>query len=281
MRKRRVAMYGDKAASQTRRPRLAGRICLLASTCCLLVFFGSTQIASAAKPVGPTGPTGPTGPAGATGATGPAGATGPQGVTGAAGAPGATGPAGKTGATGATGTVAKTLGIGQQERGGWSATINVSAGGPQSQASGVVSFPIPLSVKQGVSNIPPAKTGLHVRYMNEKEVEEPETHPGCTGNVQEPNAEPGWLCVYQGATAENGSLATEWKEAGFYAVQNLAGEGCLLAGANQPLACRSDMNFQIGALVTFRTNTFNEPPTAIPAAAALTAQGSWAVTAKE
>jgi hypothetical protein len=43
-------------------------------------------------------------------------------------------------------------------------------------------------------------------------------------------------------------------------------------------------SFQLGGFVVFRTKTFNEPPlprTTIPAAAELTAMGTWAVRAIE
>jgi hypothetical protein len=120
---------------------------------------------------------------------------------------------------------------------------------------------------------------MKVRYLTEVEVFEAEAHPECVGSAQEPFAAEGWLCIYQGATAEPGSLKPEWKEAGFHAFQNAAGEGCLpaLAEGSGVLTCIGSKNLQIGGLVVFRTKTFKEPPTTVPAAAALTAAGSWAV----
>jgi Collagen triple helix repeat (20 copies) len=118
MRQRREDTYGNKAAQQACRSRLAGRLCLLASTLCLLVFFSSAQLASATKPAccgGPTGPTGASGPTGATGKEGPKGVTGAAGAPGEKGATGATGAEGKegigsgtTGATGAAGAAGAT-----------------------------------------------------------------------------------------------------------------------------------------------------------------------------
>jgi hypothetical protein len=170
------------------------------------------------------------------------------------------------------------LAAGKTEKGTWATQINVSTGGPQEQAASPIPFQIPLSETQGFN--------LNVRYMNETEVLSPEEHLECAGNAVEPAAAPGWLCVFQGATAENGALKSEWKEAGFFAVENAAGETCELNKLTPPeavLKCKGikTENFQIGGSVVFRTSTFKEPPTTVPAAAALTASGSWAVTAKE
>ncbi len=148
----------------------------------------------------------------------------------------------------------RTLAPGASESGGWSASIQVPAGGPQAQADGVVSFPIAL-------NEIPDKN--HAKYLNEKEVAEPGSVPGCNGSANAPLAEPGYLCVYLGATAIQGSLESEWKNAGFYALEDFAGN---IKGG------------KLGELVVFRTTTFSEVPTTIPAAASLTAAGSWSVT---
>jgi hypothetical protein len=160
--------------------------------------------------------------------------------------------------------------------GTWSASLSVPAGGRQIQADATIAFPIPLSGNQA--------TKLKVRYMNEAEALEPIEHPECTGTAQEPNAQEGWLCIYQGATATYGTLNTEWKEAGFFAVQNGAGETCVptFPAASGVLTCKAEENFQLGGLVAFRTKTFREePPTTIPVEATLSAAGTWAVRAKE
>jgi len=259
----------------------------------LLVFFSSAAVSMAKPPQGATGPTGATGATGATGPTGAAGANGTNGATGATGATGGvgvglTGGTGATGATGPTGptgpggtsreTAAGTLAPGKTERGTWATQLSIPAGAPQTQAAAPIPFQIPLSEKQGFN--------LNVRYMNETEVLNPEEHLECAGNAVEPAAAPSWLCVFQGATAENGALATEWKEAKFFAVENAAGETCELNKLTPPeavLKCKGikTENFQIGGSVVYRTNTFKEPPTTVPAAAALSASGSYAVTAKE
>ena len=269
------------------------RLWLIASALGLLVFFSSAAVSMAKPPSGATGPTGatgatgatgPTGAAGANGATGATGATGPAGATGAAGANGSNGIVGLTGPTGPAGgsgreTAAGTLAVGKSEKGAWGASINVNAGGLQQQDIGAFSFAIPLSEKQSLK--------LKVRYLNETEVLTPEEHPECLGNVQEPVAAPAWLCVYQGATAEFGSLSTEWKEARFFAVAPVNGESCepIAPATSGVLKCKGieQENFGPGALVEYRTTTFANAgvPTTIPAAASLAAAGSWAVTAKE
>jgi hypothetical protein len=147
-----------------------------------------------------------------------------------------------------------TLAPGKMETGGWSASINVPAGGPQAQVDGVISYPIRLS------EVPTTV------YLSERQVEAPGTVAGCEGSANRPIAQEGYLCVYQGATANNGSIESEWKNAKFFALEDFAGN---IRGG------------KLGELVVFRTTTFTEPPTTLPAAAALTAAGSWAVTAKQ
>jgi hypothetical protein len=152
-------------------------------------------------------------------------------------------------------------------------------GAPQTQASGPFSFQIPLSEAQG------SKSKLKIRYKNETQVLNPTEFPECVGNAQEPVAAEGWFCIYQGATGEFGSLSTEWKEASFFAVANGAGETCTPAVAKTAglLTCKGEENLQLGGFVEFRTDTFKNDgtPVTIPAAAALTAAGTWAVRAKE
>jgi hypothetical protein len=166
---------------------------------------------------------------------------------------------------------------GQQIQGTWSASLAVPAAGPQIQAMAGIQFQIPVKTAQSHK--------LKLRYKNETQVLNPTEFPECSGNAQEPNAEEGWFCIYQGATAEFGSLSTEWKEASFFAVENAAGETCLPAVAKTAglLTCKSEEQFQLGGFVVFRTNTFKNDgtPVTIPNAAALTAAGSWAVRAKE
>jgi hypothetical protein len=238
---------------------------------------------------GATGEAGPTGPAGANGTNGAIGARGETGATGPSGGPaGPTGPTGPegSGGTGGTGLAGCTPALaelgdtklpcltkGQQEQGTWSASIAIPMGGPQVEASGAISFPFPLDEA--------SRELMKVRYMDETEVLSPTEHEECVGSSVEPVATEGWLCVYQGATATEGSLKTEWKEAGFYAVLDPQADTCKPEAGKESgvLNCTGAKNFQIGALVAFRTKTFKEPPTVLPAAAVLSAGGSWAVRA--
>jgi hypothetical protein len=131
-------------------------------------------------------------------------------------------------------------------------------------------LPIPLSEKQGLN--------VKVRYLNEREVEEVTKRLECPGNTQQPEAAEGWLCIFQGDTALTGSLESEWSNAGFKRVTDLAGNAAL-----------STTNFSRGALVVYRTNEFKEEVgkctsvavCTIAKAATLNAAGSFAVTAKE
>ena len=164
-----------------------------------------TSLATAAKskakpkakagPRGPAGPKGATGAAGATGATGPAGATGATGPAGAGtlGATGATGPEGPTGPQGPPGTTGftKTLPKGETENGDWAIEADLSGTGLETgSASTSVSFDIPLAA---------APEAVYVAPPTEKEEEKgefPSDPIGCTGNVEEPGAEAGHLCVF-------------------------------------------------------------------------------------
>jgi hypothetical protein len=250
MHKRSDAVSSTKKAARPGR-RGSARF-LIVSVLGLLVLFGSAQVASAAEVPVPEllkGATGPTGPAGPEGKEGAKGVTGPTGSGGGGGS--------------ARETEAGKLASGKSETGTWSANLQVAAGAPQAQADGAISFPITLPAKILAAN---------VKYLNEKQVGEPGSIPGCIGSGQEPIAEPGFLCVYQGATATVGSLESEWKEAKFFGLEDPVGNLNMNA-AGKPSGL-------IGELVVFRTNTFTEAPSTIPAAASLTAAGSWAVTAK-
>jgi hypothetical protein len=149
----------------------------------------------------------------------------------------------------------------KSESGGWSATISVPIGGPQTQADGVVSFPIPLARGEKVK----------FTYRNEREAIEPKAP--CLGSVNEPVAEPGNLCIYRGG-AGFGSNENEDKNAKFVQFEDLFGETVKETGeANSG---------DLGVLIVFRTNEFALEGTHQPLAkeAKLTAAGSWAVTAK-
>jgi hypothetical protein len=151
---------------------------------------------------------------------------------------------------------AATLVGGNSETGGWSALIDVPAGGPQAQAMGVVSYPIPLAQRPLVV------------YRNEVQTESPT--PPCVGSVTEPIALPGYLCVYR--TGNFGSREAQDKNAKFFGFQDLAGNATTNGAEEGGL---------LGELIVFRTNEFNaEHPITISKEAALFAAGSWAVTAK-
>jgi hypothetical protein len=138
--------------------------------------------------------------------------------------------------------------------------MNVATGGLQSEAQAAITFTCPL----GEAGIPKS----HVIYIPEGKVLEPGSVPGCNGSNNEPLAEPGFICVYQGETATLGSLETEWQNAKFFKLFDSSGN----TGKGGP----------IGEMVTYRTTTYKEglPKTTIPAAAALTAGGSYSVTAE-
>ena len=227
-------------------------------------------------PTGATGPTGPTGPAGGgTGGSGTTGATGPEGPEGKAGPTGPTGPAG--GGTGGTGSSEATsfgkLASGKQETGYWSATISAIKGGPQVEAVGAVSFPIPL--------------GASVKTIYRTEAESESPAAPCAGAPDNPTAEKGFLCVYRGF-AGIGSKESEDKFA--------ANQPCLSAGGTLNSECvffesakggpieeTSPEAGKLGVGVVFRTKPFNEtgtgPPATLTENSYLIAKGSWAVRA--
>jgi hypothetical protein len=133
--------------------------------------------AGSAGPAGATGPAGVQSPAGPAGAQGPAGTAGAKGETGPKGEPGAKGEKGIQGEKGTTGFT-ETLPSGKTEKGTWSYGMT-SAESVVSTAS--ISFVIPLAK---------APT-LHF-------VETEGADPECPGNVEEPSADKGDLCVYLG-----------------------------------------------------------------------------------
>ncbi len=197
-----------------------------------------TATTAKAKPKTKAGPRGPAGPKGATGATGPAGpagAIGPAGATGPAGAGGPQGPAGPTGATGpqgpqgnegkagANGTTGftKTLPSGDTETGVWSVFL---AEGQETFIP--LSFNIPLTNELGEGNVFVAPN---------KE---------CPGTAEEPEAEPGALCVYEGVNAhtEIKSIEKPYLEAaggrGSGGGAGRSGAALYLAGTGTPAIAR-------------------------------------------
>jgi hypothetical protein len=133
---------------------------------------------------------GKTGKAGTNGVQGPAGPAGPQGPAGANGkdgAPGKDGTNGTDGTNGINGTTGftETLPKGKTLEGEWT----LGSASPPPELGGVVigsvSFGIPLAA---------APTAV---YVKEKEA----TPAGCSGSVEDPGAEKGFLCVF--ASQEN------------------------------------------------------------------------------
>jgi hypothetical protein len=112
------------------------------------------------------------------GKTGPAGPRGPQGPEGPAGANGAPGPTGPPGPSGTDATLPDTLPSGRTERGGWGFGNGVDAAGRAGE--GDVIYPLPLAASPTVrliqaGGVPPAD---------------------CPGTLTNPQAKPGFLCIY-------------------------------------------------------------------------------------
>jgi collagen type VII alpha len=136
---------------------------------------------------------------GKNGATGPAGAQGAAGAAGGAGATGATGPSGATGATGKgttgpTGNIGAVLGTGVTETGAWSWPK-----GSTPLASTSISFTIPLSsgLNEAHSVFVPKGSTAPAECENTE-------HAGTAG-PENPEADPGFLCVY----GANGTITPE------------------------------------------------------------------------
>lgn len=183
-----------------------------------------------AKP-GPRGPAGPKGAAGATGPAGPAGATGPAGPTGPQGPqgnPGSNGSNGEPGAPGAsvtskekaTGALGphcteggseftagntKTYACNGKEGSPWAPNSQLPANatetgtwsvGPTTVANhteariALASFPVQLKA---------ALTSEHVHFVTFEEIENHTAPAQCPGNVEEPGAASGNLCIYEQA----------------------------------------------------------------------------------
>ena len=142
---------------------------------------GAPGAAGAQGAQGPAGPAGPGGAAGAKGETGSAGVKGEAGSAGAKGEKGVTGATGATGATGVSGFTEK-LPKDKTETGVWGGSgFNL----PEfSQVHMAISFAIPL-----------AAPGVAV-YLNKEATDQSAGTEGCTGNVAEPTAPSGKLCIY-------------------------------------------------------------------------------------
>ncbi len=156
---------------------------------------GKTGPAGASGKDGAPGPQGPQGPAGANGKDGTNGADGKEGPTGAKGATGAQGPAGAKGAEGpkgATGpqgnpwTAGGTLPVGSTEYGAWAMGDGNTGGVPTA-----ISFTIQLAESLDEEHVQSNPVGFPTGATAEQEEH-------CPGNVSEPKAKSGYLCVYTG-----------------------------------------------------------------------------------
>jgi hypothetical protein len=202
---------------------------------------------------------GKAGHAGAPGAAGPAGAVGPAGPVGPQGAAGAKGENGKDGTPGANGesvtntklnagnatckeggaefkvgsgaathacngspwTAGGTLPEGAMETGTWGFG-KLTAPGKQTFIP-VASFSIRLKAPLD---------SAHVHYINQKDMEEPEAgvevqSKACSGNLEEPTATSGSLCIYSGGL----TVIEAFGSAGIFPPRGLEEAGAGVTGA--------------------------------------------------
>jgi hypothetical protein len=147
---------------------------------------GANGKAGATGPAGPAGPTGPGGAQGPAGAKGETGANGPGGKEGppGEGPPGPPGPPGTEGPQGPPGPFTEMLPKGATETGTWIALANSTT-----EELVTISFTFQLETPLD---------GNHVHYVTFAQVEKEELPEGCGGTVEEPVAEAGFLCVFEG-----------------------------------------------------------------------------------
>lgn len=220
---------------------------------------------------GATGATGPTGVTGATGATGPKGPTGGEGASGAEGAPGpssagpagpagTTGPNGPTGATGSAGpAVPGALPSGHSETGLWMVSNSAEAVEPPTFTGTTINFPVPLASPlsaERVAFLTAAETAKEASERNGLIGGSAVTNgSACKGRLEEPTAEPGYLCVYTGVEVRNG-----------YTLAGITSGISGTSGTGKPGAART------GALIAFEAEKLSRT-------AKVAVQGSWAVQA--
>lgn len=194
---------------------------------------------------GPAGSQGPAGAPGAKGSDGAAGAAGPAGTTGVAGADGKPGKDGKEGKEGSPWTAGGTLPANATETGGFSSGF-FHTGAEKTTVA--ISFPIPLAA-------PLDKEHVHIVTLEEIENQGPATQE-CEGTADAPQANPGNLCLYEGAARlpeeEEGE---ELKIVSITTLNSFSEKGASTSGAN----------------VVSNFSGFNEPE-------AVQIIGSWAVT---
>ena len=175
---------------------------------------------------GPAGAKGDTGAAGAKGDTGAAGAKGDTGAAGAAGLAGAPGPKGDEGEAGPQGlpgnpwTAGGTLPNKATETGSYAITSETGTGPLFGLAETAISFfiPLPKPIERSETIFVP-QPGLSVPAECENTA-----HTGEAG-VENPEADPGYLCVFQAGIPVN-------MEPGMEILRNGGlGEGASVAGA--------------------------------------------------
>ncbi len=222
---------------------------------------GSDNGAAASAKKSAKGPRGPKGPKGATGAAGPAGPAGPAGAKGDTGAAGANGAAGDKGATGANGvsvtssaepkgancaeggskfvsssgttfacngkagkegspwTAGGALPSEATQTGVWGGTVTPVEPG---EANGVIPISFPLPLEAGLD-------AAHVKLVTgtpPAECENPE-HTG-TASVENPEAEPGYLCVFAQAFFAGGEVAGIFKPTALGGIEGAGTTGAIL-----------------------------------------------------
>jgi hypothetical protein len=124
--------------------------------------------------------------AGKPGAPGATGAPGAKGDTGARGATGPEGPKGPAGPAGSPWTAGGVLPEGESEYGHWAYG---TTGAEQATVWMPISFVIPLESAPTVAFVGDEESGV----------------TGCPGTSEEPEAEPGYLCLYEGPLGNNDS----------------------------------------------------------------------------
>lgn len=219
---------------------------------------------------GKTGKQGPAGPAGVQGSQGAVGATGKEGAKGANGTNGTNGINGtsvtgkqlstseaacnkeggseftaaegkKTTACNGTTGFTSTLPSGKTETGAWVAEGVDQAGGEPKRTA--ISFSIPLA--EMPEEVIPVPIGGP-------------TPAGCSGNVDEPSAEPGRFCLFEGALPGHN-------------------EGLKLSATLRPGGVGAGTT---GVELLFTTISPGTPGGPATAGEIVTAEGTWAVTAK-
>jgi hypothetical protein len=200
---------------------------------------------------------------GAAGPQGPAGAQGPKGDTGAPGSNGTNGSNGSNGAPGEAGMCSAgkpecKLVAGATLGGVWAASNPAKEAGTSLTSLSAISFPVRVSPPPttlvaytvGPFNLArelgPGEAPIYGPHENPETAEEGEEDEeafqlACPGNASEPEAAPGFLCVYRGATTpfESEVHAEEAEAAGEYGVvipwavaaeQNVRGTWAVKAG---------------------------------------------------